>query len=51
MKKLLTLLMLTAMLLGVVGCGGSAEKKAAYPADGDITVIIQIGRASCRERV
>ena len=40
MKKLLTLLMLTAMLLGVVGCGGSAEKKAAYPADGDITVII-----------
>ena len=40
MKKLITLLMLTAMLLGVAGCGGSTEKKAAYPADGDITVII-----------
>ena len=42
MKKLITLLMLTAMLLGVAGCGGSTEKKAAYPADGDITVIILI---------
>ena len=40
MKKLITLLMWTAMLLGVAGCGGSTEKKAAYPADGDITVII-----------
>jgi len=40
MKKLITLLMLTAMLLGVAGCGGNTEKKAAYPADGDITVII-----------
>lgn len=35
MKKRITLLALTAMLLGAVGCGGSTEKKAAYPADGD----------------
>ena len=41
MKKLITLLMLTAMLLGVAGCGGSTEKKAAYPADGDITVAVR----------
>ena len=46
MKKLLTsLLIVTAMLLGVAGCGSSnteklPEKQASYPADGDITVII-----------
>ena len=40
MKKFMLLLMLTAMLLGVVGCSGGSEKKAAYPADGEITVII-----------
>ena len=46
MKKLLTsLLIITAMLLGVAGCGSSNTEKlpgkeASYPADGDITVII-----------
>ena len=46
MKKLLTLfLIVTALLLGVAGCGsGNTEKtpvkEASYPADGDITVII-----------
>ena len=40
MKKFMLLLMLTAMLLGVAGCSGSAEKKVSYPADGEITVII-----------
>ena len=40
MKKFMLLLMLTAMLLGVAGCSGGSEKKAAYPADGEITVII-----------
>ena len=29
MKKFMLLLMLTAMLLGVAGCGGGSEKKAA----------------------
>jgi tripartite-type tricarboxylate transporter receptor subunit TctC len=40
MKKFMLLLMLTAMLLGVTGCSGGAEKKVSYPADGEITVII-----------
>lgn len=44
MKKFLTLLMLTIMLLGLAGCGGNTESKAeqrdAYPADGKITVLI-----------
>lgn len=40
MKKILVVLMaLLAMAVMVAGCGGDA-KKAAYPADGDITVII-----------
>mgnify|MGYP006391827505 CR=1 FL=1 len=40
MKKILVVLMaLLAMAVMVTGCGGDA-KKAAYPADGDITVII-----------
>ena len=40
MKKFMLLLMLTVMLLGVAGCSGGSEKKAVYPADGEITVII-----------
>ena len=46
MKKLLTIiLIITAVLLGVAGCGSSNTEKApgkaaSYPADGDITVII-----------
>ena len=40
MRKILVILMMTAMLLGMAGCSGGSEKKAAYPADGDITVII-----------
>lgn len=40
MKKLVVLLMaLLAMTMMVAGCGGDS-KKAAYPADGDISVII-----------
>ena len=40
MKKILVVLMaLLTMAVMVAGCGGDA-KKAAYPADGDITVII-----------
>ena len=46
MKKLLTILLIvTAMLSGLAGCGSSNTEKppgkeASYPADGDITVII-----------
>lgn len=39
MKKLLALCMLVLLTVALAGCGGG-QKKAAYPADGDITVII-----------
>lgn len=39
MKKIVAFLMAAMMSLMIVGCGGG-EKKAAYPGDGDITVII-----------
>ncbi len=40
MKKILLVLMsMILMVVMLTGCGGS-DKKAAYPADGDITVII-----------
>ena len=43
MKKILVVLMaLLAMAVMVTGCGGDA-KKAAYPADGDITVHLKGG--------
>ena len=40
MKKLFAVLMMALMLLGMAGCSGGTDKKAVYPADGDITVII-----------
>ena len=40
MKKILVVLMaMLTMAIMVAGCGGDS-KKAAYPADGDISVII-----------
>ena len=35
MKKLLALCMLVLLTVALAGCGGG-QKKAAYPADGDI---------------
>lgn len=39
MKKLFALCLLVLLTIAFAGCGGG-EKKAAYPADGDITVLI-----------
>lgn len=47
MKKIVAFLMAAMMSLMIVGCGGG-EKKAAYPGDGDITVIIPKAPAAAR---
>lgn len=40
MKKILTTVLALVMMLTLTAGCGSGDKKAAYPQDGDITVVI-----------
>ena len=58
MKKILALLLVLAMALSLVACGGKTEEaapEAAAPAETaseyKVAMVTEIGRATCRERV